>query len=201
MKKILERTIAKFLKEVGFETTSKLALEIIMAVFEDRIIAMLNPISSRGVLTSRPTATVLDVLDYIENLNAFTYRMPIAQLSPAQTVQANQILKFKRQELFNLIQFPKDPNEEDVYEEPKEWTSPLSTRVEKFIHIYDFMPAFPPIHTFRLTLIKPLTTRNLSSKVKNRLEQSLKSEGNMIKLIKSSASLPEFINYLYKNKK
>jgi len=111
---------------------------------------------------------------------------------------AQRILRSRRDSLFTLPGIPEEKIEFEEKEENEEWISQVSIRVEKFIHIYDHMPSFPPIHTFRMTIPKQNSGIGQSTKVKNRLEQSIKSENNLIKLITSSGSLPPFINYLYK---
>lgn len=81
-----------------------------------------------------------------------------------------------------------------------EFKSPLSTYLERYIHIYEFMPNFPPTHTFRNTFCKNKEKENIPEQVKKRLEQSLKTEKNLFKIIKASGKMPKFINYLYSKK-
>lgn len=81
--------------------------------------------------------------------------------------------------------------------EPR-FESPLASSIEKYIHIYEFMPGFPPTHAFRQTIAKPNSRSSRSLNVKHRLEQSLRSEGNLLQLIRASGSLPPFINFLYR---
>lgn len=197
---IRNRMLAHFLEKAGFGAVSTDALDLLALVFEDRLTAFLNTISSRSAHALRRGTTLLDIMEYVENARAFTYRADPRSSSPLQSLEERRKMAAKRQSMFALMKIPPMPYEVEEYVPPKEWTSPLSTRVENFIHIYEFMPPFPPIHTFRLTSVKPSAAKNLSHKVKHRLEQSLKSEDNMIKLIKSSNSLPGFINYLYKGK-
>ncbi|KAI5172477.1 hypothetical protein PAEPH01_1753 [Pancytospora epiphaga] len=196
MKKVIEFTVLQILRQTGFETVSRRSLELIVEVFKDRLVAFLNTVSSRAALSMRSGISLVDLMDYIEDPRSFSH---IGNRGKQRGMETSA-LKNARSRLFDVIPAPQVQFEKENLEEPKEWISPLSTRVEKFIHIYDFMPNFPPIHTFRLTLPKQVVQKNYSSRVKKRLEQSLKSEGNMIKLIKSSGSLPGYINYLYKNK-
>lgn len=206
MKRLLERCVAKILREAGFEAVSSKGLELFTRIYEDRVCAVLTTIASRAALASRPSSSFLDLLDCVEKASAFECKRQrkkqavFASSQPQHSSSETALFQKKRAQLFNVLRFPAGEYETEKLVEPEEWISPISTRVEKFIHIYDFMPNFPPIHTFRLTTIKQPAMKNLSSKVKNRLEQSLKSEGNMIKLIKSSGSLPGFVNYLYKKK-
>ena len=85
--------------------------------------------------------------------------------------------------------------------EQNEWKSSISHKNEKFIHIYEFMPDFPPIHTYRNTMIKENNTHVAINNIKDRMKQSIRSEKNMFKLFKVSGSLPPFINCIYNNEK
>jgi Transcription factor TFIID complex subunit 8 C-term len=321
MRKILERTVVKILKSAGFETSSAKALEMMILIFEDRLMASLQSVCSRSMLAARPSTTLIDLMkifkadfipkkkpaatitdrtspiincysnqysnntyppsynnvgynnmayngiphnsmshnlshharaynpsgyynnpvDYnipsynkaygqnmVSNNSTWNYQNESENSSfPSKHMKTNQFqeslsegntysknttadieqshnnedLAINKTNPFKLVIIDLEDYDYEELVEPEEWTSPLSVRVEKFIHIYDFMPSFPPIHTFRQTTIKQQTIKNQSSKVKKRLEQSLKSEENMIKLIKSSGSIPGFINYLYKRKK
>ncbi|KAI4291708.1 hypothetical protein PAPHI01_0982 [Pancytospora philotis] len=191
MRGLLEHTVAELLRTAGFERVSRQALETLLVVFEDRLCAVLNATASRAAFAGRPSASVLDIMNTITAPTGFSCQIGTDRRNPAEL----------RRWAFGVAPGLPANYEGEQHEDQAEWVSPLSTRVEKFIHIYDFMPSFPPIHTFRLTAAKVPASKNHSSRVKNRLEQSLKSESNMMKLIKSSGSLPSYINFLYKAKK
>lgn len=194
MEEILTRALCKIIQQAGFEAINQKAMKYFISVFEDRIKSMFMVLVSKSVHSGRPTCSLIDLYKYIEEGRALGVIAKYSHNIPKTVTCANN-----RRNMFKLLDFSTEKYEKIVLHETEKWLSPLSNRVEKFIHIYDFMPDFPPIHTFRLTPIKQLVSKNLSSKVKNRLEQSLKSEKNMIKLIKSSDSLPKFINFLYEN--
>lgn len=185
--------LVKILKETGFESCSSRALELFLAIFEDRLSSMLRTLHSRQIHACRTSTTFLDLLDIVDLQDAFTVREDWKY----RKKDSRALLTDKRTKLFRLpnIHFEEFPHE--MQSSCEEWTSPVSIRLEKFIHIYEFMPPFPPVHTFRHTHLKPAVSGGLSFRVKNRLEQSHITEDNMIKLIKSSGSLPKFINYIY----
>lgn len=195
MQKLLTHIILRIIQNAGFEAVSKPALELLLRVYEDRICTILNIVTMKANFAARPSTSILDFMNIIEDPTKLLGQAA-AEKGSTSTRDAAAFRK-----LFNVAQLAPVEYPAEEYIEPKEWTSPLSTRVEKFIHIYDFMPSFPPIHTFRLTAIKQPIMKNHSSKVKNRLEQSLKSESNMIKLIKSSGALPGYINFLYRSQR
>ncbi|ELA40925.1 uncharacterized protein VICG_02014 [Vittaforma corneae ATCC 50505] len=201
MDEILKRSALELLKSIGFESIESKALELLLAIHNDRIMSYLQTNSKISVLSSRPSVSLLDLCGIKQQLPRIGNEIPFTK---DMLAECNAMIPNCRnksvQYLFTLVpsktyEFPRE-----ILEEEHEWISPLSARVERFIHIYDFMPNFPPIHTFRMTSLKSSTLKNQSSKVKNRLEQSLRSEGSMVKLIKSSGSMPKFINYLYKGK-
>lgn len=187
MREILARIIMDILKKAGFELVNKIALEQLIEVLNDKVFSTLNIISQQSILAGRSSVSLLDVFG-INQKNRY--------LANLLNNENNTI-----ENMFNVIPITDFDFPIELLPEENKWISPISTKFEKFIHIYDFMPDFPPIHTFRQTFTKNQISKNQSSKVKNRLEQSLKTEDNMIKLIKSSGSIPKFVNFMYKNKR
>lgn len=199
MDEVTKRAIAELLKNIGFEAVDRRAMELLFSIFDDRLTSYLGSNSRLSLLCSRPTTTLVDLFGIRQNIPRIGNEL---HFPPEVLTECNVSLppctNRTIQNLFSLVHIKKLHFPIEMIEPEPEWTSPLSTRVEKFIHVYEFMPNFPPIHTFRISSVKNTAMKNQSSKVKNRLDQSLKSEGSMVKLIKSSGSMPKFINYLYK---
>ncbi|KAF9762393.1 hypothetical protein NGRA_2049 [Nosema granulosis] len=169
MDEIIKHFLCVFLKEQGFESVETKALLMLKEAFEMRLNSYLRALYSYKSLSSKQNTTLTDVLCLTD------HKLPLI-------LPSRKALEY----------------EETKVVEECEFISPLANTVEKYIHIYDFMPTFPPTHTFKQTFVKSDTKENKSFSVKNRLEQSLRSENNLLRLIKSSGSLPPFINYLYK---
>lgn len=202
MKDILKRTIIKILRKAGFELADNLALEKLISVFNDRMISSLNIITQKSVLSGRSSVTLFDLFGSKQNFNAIVDILPFNGMALEEcNVEDADCENPKIADNFRLINIDDDEYPEEILVEEEKWVSPISTKVDRFIHIYEFMPPFPPIHTFRLTSLKNKLASNQSSKVKNRLEQSLRTEENMIKLIKSSGSIPDFVNFIHKSKR
>ncbi|KAI5149311.1 hypothetical protein ENBRE01_0828 [Enteropsectra breve] len=214
MEPILESVIIKTFKNSDFEAINRRAMELMKRVLGDRIEAILLGLKTRALHANRPTITMLDLEEMIESTSSFSARKTsnktkyflcdeeINMLKEANMYSKDYIrlyLKTRRMNLFDIPAISPTTSSHEEQEDTIEWNSPLSTKVEKFIHIYDFMPSFPPLHTFRNTVSKQAGAKKHSSQVKNRLEQSLKSEGSMIKLIKNTGSLPPYVNYLYQD--
>lgn len=198
---MLRRMVARLLRNAGFEAVESRALEILVGVFEDRIISFLRTATQLAALSGRPSVSMLDLFGMNQGSRGIVdYRMLSREMLAECGSNVPKCRNRNVEELLSLISVVSESYFHETVDPEDEWISSLSTRVEKFIHIYDFMPSFPPIHTFRMTIVKNYNLKNQSSKVKSRLEQSLRSEGNMIRLIKSSGSIPNFINYIYKNK-
>lgn len=197
----LKRIICEILKQAGFDSVESKALTYFIDSFEESICVFLRTSLQLSLHAGRPSTSLLDVFGINKSIQRIKNN---SLITPEQLMECNAtIIPSSWPSISNLFSIIPFTRPHIIYEEIEiepDWQSSISSKVEKFIHIYDFMPSFPPIHTFRITMPKASDIKNQSSKVKHRLEQSLRSEGNMIKLVKSSGSVPGFINYLYKNK-
>jgi len=169
MKEIINHIIVKFLNYNGFDLADKKAVLLINEALDLYISSILKILNSHTFHSRKQCANIWDFVSLLNFKNLKIENNIKPVLYPS--VQKNNIEEFK---------------------------SPLSTYLERYIHIYDFMPSFPPTHTFRQTYIKNKEKEDRSQKVKTRLEQSLRAEKNLLRLIKGSGSLPSFVNYLHK---
>ncbi|OQS55032.1 hypothetical protein EHP00_945 [Ecytonucleospora hepatopenaei] len=167
---VLENLLGLFLKKIGYEKVDKKAFILLKEVF----ICWLNSkIGLLSFLASHSGRTKLNFFDF------FNTEVNHILLSELDIILSNY--------------------EHEVFPEQNEWKSSISHKNEKFIHIYEFMPDFPPIHTYRNTMIKENNTHVEINNIKDRMKQSIRSEKNMFKLFKVSGSLPPFINCIYNN--
>ena len=74
---------------------------------------------------------------------------------------------------------------------------PISAPVDKFINIYEFMPIFPPLHTFRATLVKENKVRSRARDVKERIEQKNQVTASVFRILKRLKEISNRANYLY----
>ncbi|KAL6122649.1 hypothetical protein NUSPORA_00173 [Nucleospora cyclopteri] len=170
---ILSVVASKIFSAAGFDSTSTKAMAVCVQVLKETIGENAKILASSASHAGKAFVTEYEFIKSFYALNKFNF------------------------EIYGVSEID-DKIEYEEYKIEKEWTSPLANFSEKFIHIYDFMPDFPPTHTYRNTKITERTENLESLNVKNRMDQSLKSEANMFKLFKSSGSLPPFINFLYK---
>lgn len=173
--KFIQATISIVIKQLGFTHASPQAIELFSKVFEDRILFILRSVGTSALHSNRTKINLFDLCFYRKELRGNVLKVPLKK----ETI----------------------PVEYEELSDEERWISKLSVRVDKFSHIYEFMPEFPPIHTFRQTPLPTNSEKTESLNVKNRMDQSLKSEENMFKLFKSSGSFPPIINYLYMQKK
>lgn len=169
MEDLINHFVLRIVKENGFLYADKKAILLIKASLESHITSILKVLMSYTIHSKKQSANIYDFFTAIKNLK-------IKLLTNIQPIY------YSEENVIPVIDFK----------------SPLSTYLERYIHIYDFMPSFPPTHTFRQTYLKNKEKEDKSQLVKSRLEQSLRSERNLLKLIKGSGSLPSFVNYLYK---
>ncbi|KAM0671776.1 hypothetical protein CWI42_121120 [Ordospora colligata] len=170
MRRVVEDRLLRILKEVGYEVVESKALEVYVEALETYMLAYLRTVCSLSRHGMKSHSTLIDLLCLIDG----------------KRFDCGGVGKEK-------VEY-----EQEVVEKEQEFNSPLSSSIEKYIHIYDFMPSFPAIHAFRQTITKPNCKSNKSANVKSRLEQSLRAEGNLLNLIKASGSLPPFINFLHR---
>lgn len=170
----IKKIVTSILINAGYSNADKQALDLLTDVFIHFINENLKILSTSAQHSGRVNLTMFDFVK-----------------------QKNKLFKFDDNVLpcYTLNDYLQ--HEQLVIE--NEWDSPLATKSEKFIHIYDFMPDFPAIHAFRNTPGTENREHFESTNVKNKMEQSIKSEKNMFKLFKTSGSLPAFINCMYKN--
>lgn len=81
--------------------------------------------------------------------------------------------------------------------ETEAFYGPISAPVDKFINIYEFMPVFPPLHTFRATLVKENKVRSRAKDVKERIEQKNQIAASVFRILKRLDEIPNRANYLY----
>ena len=80
--------------------------------------------------------------------------------------------------------------------EKEEFVSKISGAVSKWLNVYEYLPNFPPLHTFKTTTVREKKQRSRAKDIKERIDQSNKIINNLFKLIKSTKKPPKHANYL-----
>lgn len=125
-------------------------------------------------------------LGYIKRISTHSQR------SKATMVDVLSILGILEVRSYECVDFEteKAPEIETFY-------GPISAPVDKFINIYEFMPVFPPLHTFRATLVKENKVRSRAKDVKERIEQKNQVAASVFRILKRLNEIPNRANYLY----
>jgi hypothetical protein len=169
MREVLKHALIRLLRDIGYGRAEERALEGYMVALEGYMVNYMKSVTSFSRHALKSRTTFLDILRFVRQRRIEVHRMK-----------------------------PLAYGSEAEVEEP-EFVSSLASNIEKYIHIYEFMPSFPPTHTFRQTIIKPNERDTRSFNIKHRLEQSLRAENNLLRLMKESGALPPFVNYLYRH--
>lgn len=111
----------------------------------------------------------------------------------SRTTMLDLINKYPLKEVtsFSYVEYPCETEEKT-----ENYVSPISSQVEKSMYVYDFMPPFPSLHTFKETIIKDKRVRSRARDVKDRIEQRNRIIDSLFVLAKASKK-KKFINYFY----
>ncbi|ORD96545.1 hypothetical protein HERIO_1539 [Hepatospora eriocheir] len=173
LEEIIKFIIINLLKQHEFEYIRSNALDILVEIFNGYLDYILTTIKGKVNHSKR---NYVNLIDLVKNNKELFISFDIDELDISNN------LEFSFQEII----------------EEETWSCQLNNKPENIIHIYKWMPELPPIHTYRRTFQLERGNIKESIGVKNKIDQSLKSEKNMFKLFNTSGSLPKFINYLYK---
>ncbi|KAI5191801.1 hypothetical protein NECID01_1646 [Nematocida sp. AWRm77] len=86
--------------------------------------------------------------------------------------------------------------EEQSFSLPAEYVSEICTYVEPAPNYYEFLPKFPPVHTFKNTPIKRRVSDDRAQKARLRNEQTIKIVDSLFSIMKRSKKNLRYANYL-----
>lgn len=167
--------LAGHIREVGFEIASKHGLIFLKHAFTLYFSNLLKILKIRALHAGRGKVTVIDILKMKQFEKEFE--------------EIHKFIRNIRKRKENIIET------QETVEDKKEEKFIISTQIDKYVHIYEHLPPFPPSHTFRRTITKDhieYTCENL----KKRIEESLKAEKNLLKMM----NISKYVNFLYQNK-
>lgn len=164
MKNLLRHSIARALRESGFDSFEEKAMHYFINILELYTQKILSGIKNNSCHCGRSRTTLLDLTTK---------------------------LSFKEVKSFPYLEY-----EPEIEVKTLNYISPVSAPVEKFMHIYEFMPIFPPLHTFKETIIREKKVRSRARDVKDRIEQRNKVIESLFSLIRASKKKPKCVNYL-----
>lgn len=168
--------IANMLKNVGFECTNNRALMLLDHSFLLFFSSVLKTLKIRTIHSNRAKVTIIDILKMKQNKEYY------------DKIKEFVILLSRLHNEENIV----NENVEIEENEKEETKFTISTQIEKYVHIYDHLPPFPPSHTFRKTIIKEQKVSSCDN-LKKRMEESLRAEKNLFRMMEVN----NFVNFLY----
>lgn len=168
MEKMTKIVLLQFLKEAGFENVNTKALELFYVLFEEKMSSILISLNNFTCHAQR-SKVILSDLENVINVS-------------------------KLNDPFNS--FPVLKFDEEVFHEKEQFDNGIASKIDKYIYIYEFMPNFPPTHTFKRSYIKEVKRNYKPEMLKIRLEQSMQAEKNLVKMMKLSKNLPKYVNFM-----
>lgn len=170
---IIETCLANELKRAGYECMDKKALIIFKEAFDKRIMSILHTLRKFTSHSLKDKSTMIEAFVMMNDIG----------------------IKVNKRDFVKILPLHIEKEEEDV---KIEFHNKLASVIDKYIHVYEFMPDFPPAHSFKKTFIKGSINSNFSEGHKKRLEQSAVAEANLYKMLHKSNKIPQFANYLKK---
>lgn len=177
MEECLKYILIVHLRKVGFDAVTRRALNLFYLSTTCTIKNYLRTLKSITLHSQRSKTTVLDILKL-------------------QTFFKEQFIPLKVAHRLSLITVKPIKILEDREEGKRITDSLLGTTIDRYVHVYDFMPKFPPAHTFRKSFAKESEEEEKSKNIKRRLEESLIAENNLVKMMDASNDVPSFVNFM-----
>lgn len=175
MEKCIDYILAFHLRRAGFEGTTKRALHLFNVATVCTLRNYLRTLKSITIHSQRAHTTILDVLKL-------------------QTLFKTPFITDNK--MYYPMQFAEEPDEDGHVP-----CSGIGVRVEKFVHIYDFMPVFPPAHTFKKSFPKESGDEEERGRnIKRRLEESLVGENNLVRMMDACNEIPDYVNFMRERK-
>ncbi|KAM0688670.1 hypothetical protein COBT_000071 [Conglomerata obtusa] len=178
MDEIIESTLALILRDAGYDSISKHALNHFSQIFKNQILSLLKALNALTLHAQRSKSSLID----IQSLLKLTNRS-ITTGDIQNAIQKNDLL-------------PHFQNE--IAEVTVSFENLIANSIDRFIHVYEFMPQFPPTHTFKRNYSKEVGKHRRPDGIKKRIEESVMVERSLIRMIMERGEMPKYVNYLCK---
>lgn len=84
--------------------------------------------------------------------------------------------------------------EVEVYKPKEKFVNEIASKIDRYIHIYEFMPEFPPTHTFKRSYIRNAKKHEI--RIKQRVEQNLLAERSVFQMVSMEGKMPRYVNFM-----
>lgn len=169
-------TLLHLLKNTGYTHTNTRALDIFSSISLQYIDEFLKTLANTTNHAQRSKTTVVDLFAIL-NLSKI-------DLNNKGDVDFKKVVP---------LGFETDAND---LSGACTFENSIVSKIDRYIHIYEFMPSFPPTHTFKKTFPKETIRNETPEKIKTRLEQVARAEKNLIKMLRVSKGLPKYVNFM-----
>lgn len=159
-------SIVLLLKEAGFTSATTQALGLLSTTVLRYLVYVSSVLKVRGEVAHRTSPTLVDAVVVLKRVKEV--------LKSSQRIQL----------------------EEEIVAPPEEYTSEICTYVEPAPSYYDFLPKFPPAHTFKNTPIKRRVSDDRAQKARLRNEQTIKVVDSLFGIAKKAKKNLGYANYL-----
>ncbi|KAM0678112.1 hypothetical protein BDAP_001371 [Binucleata daphniae] len=180
MDSIIEFVIINCLSSVGYTRFSKRAIEHFKQAFINNYSSFLNSLSAVTLHAQRSKSNFIDVNNTLKLKNkTITYE--------------DRTCNVGYNELMSYVEFEEEERQEIV-----NFENPIASNIDRFIHVYEFMPHFPPSHTFKRNYTKEIGKYRRPDGIKKKIEETVLVERSLIRIMKERRELKPYANYLMK---
>lgn len=172
MHSIISHILIRFLQAAGYTHTDSYAISILSTILTTHLHNLLKSLQKLTTHAQRSKTTLIDLHSLTSLLNL---KVSFIEL---QFEQANYIINTNRMLSGHAFE------------------NSIVSKIDRYIHIYEFMPSFPPTHTFKKTFPKETIKHETPEKIKMRLDQVARAEKNLIRILKVSKGLGRRVNFM-----
>lgn len=166
MDQILDIYILSELKDTGYSFANKRALQILKSVFIKKMLTYCKSLKHVTNHAGRHKTILTDIFNFDKS--------PMFEINNSSKV---------------ALHF-----ENSIYTPPEKFVNEIASKIDRYIHIYEFMPEFPPTHTFKRSYAKNAKKHDI--KIKQRVEQNLLAERTVFKMVFVEKKMPRHVNYM-----
>lgn len=171
---IYHTAVLNYLKSIGYTHTSSYALSMLTSIFKATIHKFLKTLVSVTTHAQRSKTTIVDLHSLLRFFD----------------IRLHKVLRIHPYMQLNL------DTEQNMIQDCAAFENSIVSKIDRYIHIYEFMPSFPPTHTFKKTFPKETKSNETPEKIKIKLEQVGRAEKNLIRMMRMSNKLPKRVNFM-----
>ncbi|KAH9385527.1 transcription initiation factor TFIID subunit 8 [Nematocida major] len=195
IKKTLQAVISALLKEEGFEKIEARAMESLSTAFFNYAIYTSSRLKRQCEMSRRTLPTLVDAAIMVQEMSNQREKQKKDEGWKIEGIELETLSETLNKYNENSTN-PVQVNMEDSFEEEKEFASEACAYVEYPQNYYEFLPKFPPAHTFKTSTIKRKITDDRAQKARLRNEQTKKVVENLFSIMEKSGKTPKYANYL-----